>query len=145
VEATRGSSLQSAAIELSQVPDITRRAATYKSLTGSEHRLCAYCPSVAPLEAIGRAPASRPRRIGVIGRIDPEKGRGGLYSGRTLARRKFPDCTFFLAGTPSFSNNEYFDGVVKASEGLPIHFMGWRNDIADVFSNLTYWSSLLRR
>lgn len=91
---------------------------------------------VAPLEAIGKTPASRLRRIGVIGRIDPEKGQMDFIQAAHLLIRKFPDCTFFLAGAATFSNNEYFDRVVQASEGLPVHFMGWQNDIVDVFSSL---------
>lgn len=98
-----------------------------------EHLLSILYNGVAPLPTGNKTPA---RRIGVIGRIDPEKGQLDFVRAAHLLVRQFPDCSFSVIGAPSFSNNEYFDEVVRASHGLPIHFTGWRNDIANVFSGL---------
>jgi glycosyltransferase involved in cell wall biosynthesis len=91
---------------------------------------------VAPLAAPSKSPSRNPRRIGVIGRIDPEKGQLAFIHAAHSLLRQFPDCTFSIVGAPSFSNNNYFDEVVRAAAGLPITFAGWRNDIANVFADL---------
>jgi glycosyltransferase involved in cell wall biosynthesis len=91
---------------------------------------------VAPLAFENRTPAPKPRRIGVIGRIDPEKGQLEFVRAAHALLPQFPGCTFSIIGAPSFSHNEYFDQVVRASAGLPITFTGWRNDIANVFAGL---------
>jgi len=91
---------------------------------------------VAPLAAANKTLPFKPRHIGVIGRIDPEKGQLAFVRAAHSLFRQFPDCRFSIVGAPSFSNNEYFDNVVHASAGLPIVFTGWRNDIANVFADL---------
>ena len=91
---------------------------------------------VAPLAAPNKTLPFKPRHIGVIGRIDPEKGQLAFVRAAHSLIRQFPDCRFSIVGAPSFSNNEYFDNVVHASAGLPIIFTGWRNDIANVFADL---------
>ena len=99
-------------------------------------RLSILYNGVAPLAASHKSPLRKPRRIGVIGRVDPEKGQLDFVRAARLLIRQFPDCSFSVVGAPSFSNNKYFDEVVRASHDLPIHFTGWRNDIANVFSSL---------
>jgi glycosyltransferase involved in cell wall biosynthesis len=76
------------------------------------------------------------RRIGVLGRIEPEKGQMEFVEAGKLLLREFPDCQFSVIGSPMFSSPEYRDRVVAASRGLPIEFVGWQNDIALTFSNL---------
>jgi glycosyltransferase involved in cell wall biosynthesis len=91
---------------------------------------------VAPFAANSSARVRKPRRIGVIGRVEPEKGQMDFVRAARLLIRQFSDCTFSIIGAPSFSGRQYFDKVVTASRGLPIIFMGWRNDIGNVFSGL---------
>lgn len=76
------------------------------------------------------------RRIGVLGRIEPEKGQMEFIEAGKLTLREFPDCRFSVVGAPMFSTAEYHDRVVAASRGLPIEFVGWQNDISLAFSNL---------
>ena len=90
---------------------------------------------IAPI-ASGPRPARKLRRIGVIGRIETEKGQLDFVRAAWLLVRQFPDCLFTVVGAPSFSDNRYFEKVIRASRGLPIFFTGWRNDIAAVFENL---------
>jgi len=91
---------------------------------------------VAPLAPPDKIPAYKPRRIGVVGRIDPEKGQLAFIEAAHLLVRQFPDCTFSIIGTPCFSNHRYFEQVIRVSAGLPITFTGWRDDIASVFAEL---------
>ncbi|HMJ62997.1 MAG TPA: glycosyltransferase family 4 protein [Bryobacteraceae bacterium] len=111
----------------------SRFAATPLRPYVAPERLSILYNGVAPLAASHNSP---PRRIGVIGRVEPEKGQLDFVRAARLLIRQFPDCTFSVVGAPSFSNNKYFDDVVRASQGLPMHFTGWRNDIANVFSGL---------
>lgn len=76
------------------------------------------------------------RRIGVIGRIEPEKGQMEFVRAARLVIREFPDTVLSIIGAPMFSSADYYNDVVSASEGLPIAFAGWREDISTVFSTL---------
>lgn len=82
-----------------------------------------------------RSPVAK-RRIGVIGRVEPEKGQlEFVHAARNLAS-KFPDCVFSIVGEPLFSGAEYLQKVMHASRDLPFEFMGWQNDIPAVLTNL---------
>jgi glycosyltransferase involved in cell wall biosynthesis len=76
------------------------------------------------------------RRIGVLGRIEPEKGQLEFVQAVRLIAPTFPDCRFVVVGAPVFSTSTYYNSVVKASEGLPIEFAGWQHDVSAVFSKL---------
>ncbi|MGH9581342.1 MAG: glycosyltransferase family 4 protein, partial [Bryobacteraceae bacterium] len=78
----------------------------------------------------------RLRRIGVIGRIEPEKGQMEFIRAARLVSREFRDCQFFVIGAPMFSSTAYYERVVAESQGLPVKFAGWRDDIPQVFSDL---------
>jgi glycosyltransferase involved in cell wall biosynthesis len=138
---------------------LTQRAAirlTGESLRLSRARVIACCRyAVEPLQryiqpgrlgivynGVGAMAAKRSRsagagrRIGVIGRIEPEKGQlEFVHAARDLAS-KFPDCRFSIVGEPLFSGVEYLQTVMQASRDLPVEFMGWRNDIPAVLADL---------
>jgi glycosyltransferase involved in cell wall biosynthesis len=76
------------------------------------------------------------RRIGVIGRIEREKGQMEFVEAARLVTEEFPRCRFVIAGSPMFSDGTYYNQVVAASTGLPIEFMGWQNDVSKIFSKL---------
>jgi glycosyltransferase involved in cell wall biosynthesis len=96
---------------------------------------------VAPVECVRRRhSANDPWRIGVIGRIAPEKGQLEfvqaarlLLSELVLRQRR---CDFVVCGDALFSNPHYSRRVRAEAEGLPIEFTGWRNDIRDVLATL---------
>jgi len=76
------------------------------------------------------------RRIGVIGRIEKEKGQlEFLAAARTIAA-EVSDCTFVLVGAPMFGSTTYYDRVAAAGVGLPVEFKGWQEDISSVLSEL---------
>ncbi len=74
--------------------------------------------------------------IGVIGRVEPEKGQLEFVSAARMLSAEFSNCRFLVAGAPLFSGPEYFHRVKEASLDLPVEFLGWQNDIAGTFSQL---------
>jgi len=76
------------------------------------------------------------RRIGVIGRIEKEKGQLEFVLAARLILQHYPDCKFLVVGAPVFSSAEYLNTVTKASHGLPIEFLGWRSDVPELLSKL---------
>jgi glycosyltransferase involved in cell wall biosynthesis len=78
-------------------------------------------------------------RIGVIGRISPENGQVEFVEAAKLLAEKHPACRFVVCGAPLFSNAEagcYFERTQKAAVGLPVEFLGWREDVAAVMADL---------
>jgi glycosyltransferase involved in cell wall biosynthesis len=98
---------------------------------------------IAPVECVRRRRGDNdPWRIGVIGRIAPEKGQLEfvkaahlMLSQKPLRQRRW-QCEFVVCGHALFSNPEYSRRVRSEAEGLPIEFTGWRDDIRDVLSTL---------
>jgi glycosyltransferase involved in cell wall biosynthesis len=91
---------------------------------------------VAPAECVRRRRcANDPWRIGVIGRIAPEKGQLEFVQAARLLppSRRFE---FVVCGAALFSSPDYSRRVRAKAEGLPIEFTGWRDDIRDVLSEL---------
>ncbi len=78
----------------------------------------------------------KPWNIGVVGRVEPEKGQMELVAAARILSRELDDCRFVVAGAPLFSGPAYFDRVKKAARDLPFEFMGWLNDVGAVFSKL---------
>lgn len=78
----------------------------------------------------------RIRRIGVVGRVEEEKGQLQFVQAARLISRKAPECHFSVIGAPMFSGLEYYRKVVVSSSGLPIDFIEWQNDIAKIYSGL---------
>ena len=76
------------------------------------------------------------RRIGVIGRIEKEKGQLEFLSAARMIAAEVSDCTFVLVGAPMFGSTAYYDRVVAAATGLPVEFTGWQEDISSVLSGL---------
>jgi glycosyltransferase involved in cell wall biosynthesis len=91
---------------------------------------------VAPVECVRRPRSERdPWRVGVIGRIAPEKGQlEFVQAARMVLRRS--RCEFVVCGDALFSSPEYSRRVRAEAVGLPIEFTGWRDDIREVLSTL---------
>lgn len=78
----------------------------------------------------------RPFRIGMLGRIAPEKGQlDFVRAARTLTSRGV-EAEFSICGAPLFSSSDYFHLVRQESEGLPIVFPGWTDNVARAFACL---------
>jgi len=75
-------------------------------------------------------------RIGVIGRVAPEKGQlEFVKAARLLNARQFP-AQYFVHGAAVLASPEYFQSVREASVGLPISFTGWHDSIAAIINEL---------
>jgi glycosyltransferase involved in cell wall biosynthesis len=84
-----------------------------------------------------RMPASR--RIGMIGRICPEKGQKIFVQAARMVHADSPQTSFVICGGTQFSDashEAYFQEVRELAAGLPVEFIGWRDDPRDVLAGL---------
>jgi glycosyltransferase involved in cell wall biosynthesis len=72
-------------------------------------------------------------RIGVIGRIAPEKGQAEFLQAAGLLLRDVPNCRFVICGDTATRQHE---DLRRLSEGLPVAFLGWRDDVYAVLAEL---------
>ena len=75
-------------------------------------------------------------RIGIIGRIAPEKGQIDFLRAARFLAHSFPAARFVVCGAPVSAAPGYFEEVRRAGEGLPVDFLGWRDDVAEVLTGL---------
>ena len=75
-------------------------------------------------------------RIGLIGRISPEKGQEVFLRAVALLAPEFPAARFVICGAPIIPAGKYLDLVSELARGLPVEFLGWRDDIAAVLAEL---------
>jgi len=74
--------------------------------------------------------------IGVVGRISPEKGQMEFLGAVDLLRSEFPRARFVICGAPILPSRKYFERVQTLARYLNVELLGWREDIASVFSEL---------
>ena len=77
--------------------------------------------------------------IGVVGRIAPEKGHADFLQAARLLNGTLPDCRFVICGEALFAGRvgkEYRQTLDKLAEGLPVEFLGWRDDVYEVLQRL---------
>ena len=79
---------------------------------------------------------SGPPRVGVVGRIESEKGQLEFVEAARRVTKRIPNCRFAIIGAPMFSGDSYYKKVVAASAGLAVEFSGWQDDISRIFANL---------
>jgi len=72
------------------------------------------------------------RRIGVIGRIAPEKGQAEFLR----AAATLPNARFVICGAPLFGDRAYYDHVIQLAGGLPVEFIDWQEDVGSVMRDL---------
>jgi glycosyltransferase involved in cell wall biosynthesis len=106
-----------------------------KKYVRPERLFVRYNGVVGPDRPLARAAKSL-KRIGVIGRIEPEKGQLEFVHAIRLITKSFPECRFVVVGSPMFSSDSYYRSVVAASKGLPIEFVGWQDDVSRLFLDL---------
>jgi len=75
-------------------------------------------------------------RIGLIGRISPEKGQAEFLQAISTLAPEFPAAKFVICGAPVIPAGKYLDFVNELARGLPVEFLGWRDDIAAVLAEL---------
>lgn len=69
--------------------------------------------------------------VGIVGRIEPEKGQLEFVRAAHLLHRELPNLRFLVIGAPLLSkSHSYFRQTVEESKNLPLTFAGWQNDIS---------------
>lgn len=97
---------------------------------------------IAPVQCARRETRARhlqnnaaPWRLGVIGRIAPEKGQLELVRAARLIAGKH-SVEFVICGDALFSGADYAERVRAEAQGLPVSFLGWRDDVREVLAGL---------
>jgi len=78
-------------------------------------------------------------RMGVIGRISPEKGQADFLRAARILHKTAPECRFVVCGAPLFSGPaamRYCAELEALAEGLPVEFAGWTEDVEGVLAAL---------
>lgn len=86
---------------------------------------------------LGRAPHTRTRfrRIGMLGRIAPEKGQLDFVRAARIAAAANPDLTFQVTGGPVFGNQNYVDQVQSEADPV-VRFTAWTEDVGRFFDDI---------
>jgi glycosyltransferase involved in cell wall biosynthesis len=71
-------------------------------------------------------------RVGMIGRIAPEKGQAEFLR----AARELSGCRFTICGGTLFGNRAYEDEIRALARGMPVEFIGWQEDASAVLARL---------
>jgi glycosyltransferase involved in cell wall biosynthesis len=78
-------------------------------------------------------------RIGIVGRIAPEKGQIDFLKAARLLAECDHDCRFVVCGAVISSDpasTAYGEEVRRFAQGLPVEFTGWREPVDSIFSEL---------
>jgi len=78
-------------------------------------------------------------RIGVIGRISPEKGQAEFLEAARIVAQKHPAANFVVCGAPLFSDaaaERYAARLGELAAGLPVEFTGWQEDVNAILARL---------
>ncbi len=78
----------------------------------------------------------RPARIGIIGRIAPEKGQLDFVRAAERLRKNGVSAEFFIHGSPLFADPAYEAQVRSAVQGATVKFCGWADPIERALHNL---------
>ncbi len=78
-------------------------------------------------------------RIGMLGRISPEKGQAEFLAAAHLLTAALPQVRFLITGEALFSDDAavtYRRRLDQMTARLPVEFMGWRDDTAEFLAGL---------
>ncbi len=78
------------------------------------------------------------RTVGVLGRISPEKGQAEFLEAAREVFKQDAGCRFFVCGKALFDDPvalRYEQSLKRIAQGLPVEFMGWRDDAYSVLQN----------
>lgn len=75
-------------------------------------------------------------RVGIVGRIAPEKGHLALIDALRTLTGEGLRILLVVAGAAQFGSSDYESQVRRAAEGLSVRFTGWSDDIGSVFRGL---------
>jgi glycosyltransferase involved in cell wall biosynthesis len=75
-------------------------------------------------------------RVGVVGRIAPEKGQLEFLLAAALLMPHAPLARFVICGAPLFGDHDYYRNVLRIGSGLPVEFLDWQKDVGAVMHDL---------
>lgn len=78
-------------------------------------------------------------RVGVLGRISPEKGQAEFIEAARGVLREVPSCRFVVCGEPLFGDpvaETYAHELKRSAAELPVEFLGWCDDVYGVIAGL---------
>jgi len=75
-------------------------------------------------------------RLGIVGRISPEKGHLVLMDAIRLLEAEGHRISLTVVGAPLFSTSQYEAEVRRGAGGLDVHFAGWMETIGDALAAL---------
>ena len=76
-------------------------------------------------------------RVGLIGRIAPEKGQTEFLRAASLLRGYLPGAEFLICGAPLFGASDRYSSEVRAiAQELPVTFLEWQPDVSHVLHTL---------
>jgi glycosyltransferase involved in cell wall biosynthesis len=76
-------------------------------------------------------------RIGLIARIAPQKGVSQFIRAARILTPQVPGCSFVICGEPRPDDAAYASSVRRSAAGLPVEFLGHRDDIAGVMAGIS--------
>ncbi len=75
-------------------------------------------------------------RIGMVGRIAPEKGQLEFLQAAGSLMGHFPNARFMICGARLFGDRHYHDEVLRLAAKLPVEFLEWQADVGAVMRDL---------
>jgi glycosyltransferase involved in cell wall biosynthesis len=76
-------------------------------------------------------------RIGIIGRVTPDKGQLEFASAAASLARDLPGARFVICGSLMLgASPAYFDAVRHQTRGLPVEYVDWQSDVGPVLRDL---------
>jgi glycosyltransferase involved in cell wall biosynthesis len=76
-------------------------------------------------------------RIGIIGRVSPEKGHLEFVQAAGMLKNEFPQARFVVCGAPLFEERgDYLREVRRRAQDLQVEFLGWQEDVGAVLHDL---------
>ena len=94
---------------------------------------------VADCSMAGNRGADGLRRVGVVGRIAPEKGQMEFVEAARRLAGELGEVRFVICGAPLFGDakaERYYQAVRRAAEGAPVEFWGWQEDVREALARL---------
>jgi glycosyltransferase involved in cell wall biosynthesis len=110
-------------------------AESYLRVPGSAKVRVVY-NGIGDLQGATRTFDKRPLRVGIIGRIAPEKGHLDFMRAARQITVDGGDAEFFVYGERLFSEARYEAQVRALAANAPVIFCGWTNDVARALHDL---------
>jgi glycosyltransferase involved in cell wall biosynthesis len=81
-------------------------------------------------------PRGEPQCIGIVGRISHEKGQLDFVRAAGMMTPARPNLRFVIFGSAQFADGVYEREVRAATQGLPVEFRGWTNNVSSALHEI---------